>query len=128
MAEDEPVTEGFFREDDAQEAIRLTNKERENHGLDPLPVDEDLMELARVRAVETRERYSHERPDGTTVVALRCGENIGRRKSAAEQVQKWMESEGHRANILSDRYHNIGVACYQAENGNIYWVQIFSLD
>ena len=126
-AEEETYTAGCLPEE-AQEVIRLTNIERENHGLEPLPVDEDLMELAQIRAEEIREKYSHTRPDGTTVVDLRCGENCGQDSSAKEQVAAWMNSDGHRANILLDRYHHIGAACYRAENGNLYWVQVFSLD
>lgn len=119
---------GFLREDDAWTVIQLINKEREKHGLESLPVDGDLMELAQVRAIELRESYDHTRPDGTSVVDLRCGENIGRRYSAKEQVESWMNSECHRKNNLSERYHHIGAACYQAENGNLYWVAVFSLD
>lgn len=126
-AEEETYTAGCLREE-AEEAIRLANLERENRGLDPLPMDEDLMELAEIRAEETRTLYSHTRPDGTNVGAYRCGENIGRKYSAAEQVTSWMNSEGHRTNILLERYHHIGAACYQAENGNYYWVMVFSLD
>lgn len=125
--EEETCTAGHLP-DEALEVIRLTNQERENHGLEPLPVDEGLMELARIRAEEIREKYSHTRPDGTTVVDLRCGENCGQDASAAKQVAAWMKSDGHRANILLDRYHHIGAACYRAENGNLYWVQVFSLD
>ena len=126
-AEEETYTAGCLPEE-AQEVIRLTNLERENYGLEPLPVDEALMELAQIRAEEIQEKYSHTRPDGTTVVDLRCGENCGQDSSAKEQVAAWMNSEGHRANILLDRYHHIGAACYRAENGNLYWVQVFSLD
>lgn len=126
-AEEETYTAGCLPEE-AQEVIRLTNIERENHGLEPLPVDEGLIELAQIRAEEIREKYSHTRPDGTTVVDLRCGENCGQDSSAEEQVAAWMNSESHRANILLDRYHHIGAACYRAENGNLYWVQVFSLD
>ena len=134
--EDEPYEDdsdsapsgGYHRLDDALEVIRLTNEEREKKNLPALEVDEDLMELARIRAEETRELYSHTRPDGTTVVDLRCGENIGQRSSAAKQVTAWMNSDGHRTNILLDRYHHIGAGCYQAPNGNLYWVQVFSLD
>ena len=134
--EDEPYEDdldsapsgGYHRLEDALEVIRLTNEEREKNDLPALEVDEDLMELARIRAEETRELYSHTRPDGTTVVDLRCGENIGQRSSAEKQVIAWMNSDGHRTNILLDRYHHIGVGCYQAENGNLYWVQVFSLD
>ena len=120
---------GFVREDDGWAVVQLINEERENHGLEALPADDDLMELAAVRAVELWEdQYSHTRPDGTTVGDLRCGENIGRRYSAEEQVESWMNSEGHRKNNLSERYHHIGAACYQAKNGNLYWVAVFSLD
>lgn len=119
---------GTLLEDDAIEAIRLANLEREAHDLAPLPVDEELMELAEIRAVEIRELYSHTRPDGTSVVDLRCGENCGRKTSPEAQVNSWMNSEGHRTNILLDRYHHIGAACYLAENGNHYWVMVFSLD
>lgn len=126
-AEEETYTAGCLPEE-AQEVIRLTNIERENHGLEPLPVDEGLIELAQIRAEEILEKYSHTRPDGTTVVDLRCGENCGQDSSAKEQVAAWMNSEGHRANILLDRYHHIGAACYRAENGSLYWVQVFSLD
>lgn len=126
-AEEESYTAGFLLEE-AEETIRLANLEREAHGLDPLPVDDDLMELAKIRAMEIREKYSHTRPDGTSVVDLRCGENCGQRSSASEQVSSWMNSEGHRTNILLDCYHHIGAGCYQAENGNLYWVMVFSLD
>ena len=126
-AEEESYTASQLTEE-AEEAIRLANQERENHGLDPLPTDSDLMELAEIRAEEIQESYSHTRPDGTDVGAFRCGENIGRKTSASAQVNSWMNSEGHRTNILLDRYHHIGAACYQAENGNYYWVMVFSLD
>lgn len=126
-AEEETYTAGCLLEE-AEEVIRLTNIERENHGLEPLPVDEGLIDLAQIRAEEIREKYSHTRPDGTTVVDLRCGENCGQDSSAKEQVTAWMNSDGHRTNILLDRYYHIGAACYRAENGNLYWVQVFSLD
>ena len=109
-AEEVSYTVGCLLEE-TQEAIRLANQKRENHGLDPLPIDDDLMELAEIRAEKIRELYSHTRPDGTSVVDLRCGENIGQKHSAKKQVTSWMNSEGHRANILLDRYHHIGAAC-----------------
>ena len=74
---------GFLRGDDAWTVARLINEERKSHGLDTLPVDDDLMELAPIRAVELwGDQYSHTRPDGITVGVLRCGENIGRRSMA----------------------------------------------
>lgn len=110
----------------AIEVIKLTNAERKKHGLHPLEVDEGLMELAQIRAEEVSTKYSHERPDGTRVSKTHgCGENVGAKKSAEKQVTSWMNSEGHRTNILLDRYQSIGVGCYQDENGRTYWVQIF---
>lgn len=110
----------------AMEVIELTNVEREKHGLRPLEVDEDLMELAQVRAEEVSIKYSHERPDGTRVVKTHgCGENVGAKKSAEKQITSWMNSAGHRTNILLERYKSIGVGCYKADDGRTYWVQIF---
>lgn len=115
-------------EDEAQEVIRLTNMERESRGLEALEMDDDLMALAQIRAEEVSIKYSHERPDGTRVVKEHpgFGENVGAKASAEKQVTSWMNSEGHRANMLRERFHHIGVGCYRAANGTHYWVQIFS--
>lgn len=115
----------FDAEDFAMKVIELTNAERKSCGLAPLAIDEELMELAQIRAKEVSQKYSHERPDGTTVVTLGCGENVGARTTAEKQVNSWMNSEGHRRNILLDRYASIGAGCFKAENGRIYWVEVF---
>ena len=117
---------GAFLEDDALEVVRLVNEEREKQGLEPLDVDENLMELARIRAEEVSTKYSHERPDGSHVVQMGYGENVGAKASAEKQVTSWMGSDGHRTNILREVYTRIGVGCYQTEGGKYYWVQIFS--
>ena len=110
------------QENDASEVIRLVNEKRTEQGLEPLEVDEDLMELAQVRAKELPKKFSHTRPDGTEVVDLGYGENIARGQSSASEVMKdWMNSEGHRYNILWEKYHSIGVA-----RSGSYWVQVFS--
>ena len=110
----------------AMEVIELTNAEREKHGIHPLEVDYELMELAQIRAEEVSTKYSHERPDGTRVSkTYGCGENVGAKKSAEKQVTSWMNSEGHRTNILLERYKSIGVGCCMADDGRTYWVQIF---
>ena len=119
---------GAFLEDDALEVVRLVNEEREKQGLEPLDVDENLMELARIRAEELEEKFSHERPDGTHAAQVFSGgENIAGDYTSPSAVMKaWMGSEGHRANILRERFHYIGVGCYQDTNGDLYWVQLFS--
>ena len=119
---------GAFLEDDALEVVRLVNEEREKQGLEPLDVDENLMELARIRAEELEGKFSHERPDGTHAAQVFSGgENIaGDYTSPSAVMEAWMGSEGHRANILRERFHYIGVGCYQDTNGDLYWVQLFS--
>ena len=111
----------------ALKVIELTNAEREKNGLQPLEIDDDLMELAQTRAEEVSVKYSHERPDGTSVVKeYGYGENVGAKASPQKQVSSWMSSEGHRTNILIDWYNSIGVGCYHDDDGKTYWVQIFS--
>ena len=119
---------GAFLEDDALEVVRLVNEEREKQGLEPLDVDENLMELARIRAGELEGKFSHERPDGTHAAQVFSGgENIaGDYTSPSAVMEAWMGSEGHRANILRERFHYVGVGCYQDTNGDLYWVQLFS--
>lgn len=109
----------------AHEVVRLTNAKREEHGLPALKADDNLMELAMIRAKEVSTKYSHERPDGTRVVHLGYGENVGAKATPEKQVASWMQSDGHRTNILMNWYTSIGVGCHKAENGRIYWVQIF---
>ncbi len=125
-----PSVEAVERDLDSDEAvrelIRLTNRERRSQGLDELEVREELMELAQIRAKEVSEKYSHERPDGSRVVDLGYGENIGAKRSAQGQISSWMNSSGHRNNILMDWYQAIGIGCFRADNGKTYWVQIFA--
>lgn len=111
----------------AHEVITLTNQEREAAGLHTLEMDDSLMKLAQIRAEEVSTLYSHERPDGSRVVELGYGENVGAKGSASRQVASWMNSDGHKTNILRDKYDKIGVGCF-VKNGTFYWVQIFSRD
>ena len=114
--------------------IDLVNAEREEEGLDLLAQDGALMEDAAVRAQELVESFSHTRPNGEQGVAmvmdregyLSAGENIAWGQGSPDAVMEdWMESDGHRANILREGFDSIGVGCYQAADGSLYWVQLF---
>lgn len=113
------------------EVIRLTNIEREKAGLDPLAEDSTAMEYAQIRAEEISESFSHVRPNGQSsdYDGLYFMENIASgSKTPQAVVNGWMNSSGHRATLLSDYSevgNMIGVRCYQAENGTIYWTQEF---
>jgi len=120
----------------ADEVFRLTNIERADRGLEPFNSLTPLTETARVRAVEITSRFSHTRPDGRTpftaftesgVEYTAAGENIAAGQSSPEEaVRSWMNSSGHRANILSTRFSHMGVGVAVNSNGRMYWVQTFT--
>ena len=117
-----------------QEVIRLTNLERAKYGLKPLTEDWELSRVARYKSQDMHDRryFDHNSPTyGTPFQMMKAfglsyrsaGENIamGYRTPQAV-VTGWMNSSGHRANILSSSYTKIGVG-YVAD-GN-YWTQQF---
>jgi len=116
--------------DECSEILTLVNKERVAHSLNPLQLDKDLEKAAEIRGNEITIVLSHERPDGSrfsTVSPKAKGENLaGGHKSAEEVVIAWMESPGHRKNILNPRYTTIGISHIKTDTGyKNYWVQVF---
>ena len=109
------------------EVLRLTNIERTQRGLAPLKMHEDLQVTARIKAgeMEKYEYYGHGSlpglPDEVVKRYYNIGENIAMgQTSPAEVVRDWMNSPGHRANILDPSYVYIGVGYC-----NDHWVQQF---
>jgi uncharacterized protein YkwD len=101
--------------------VSYTNAERARYGLPPLQVDKNLMKTAREHCSwMTRMRSMvHTR--------LAVAENIAMGQPTSQDVVRtWMNSSGHRANILNPGNHRIGVAAYRTESGTIYWCQQFS--
>jgi uncharacterized protein YkwD len=99
--------------------IAKTNAARARSGLQPLAADGQLMSGARTHArwMAQNRNLSH----GSGVA-----ENIGMgQTSASEAVTSWMQSSGHRANILGSGYTRIGVAMAHSPNGTAYWCQQF---
>ena len=119
----------------AQQVVDLVNVERAKAGLQPLAVHTGATVAAQVRAVETEQSFSHTRPDGSSFttalteqgVSYRsAGENIAWGQRTPQQVMEgWMNSSGHRANILSERFTAIGVGYYRSASGVNYWTQLF---
>ena len=124
----------------AAEVVRLVNVERAKEGLAPLGTYDSLTRAAQIRAPEIVTLFSHDRPDGTscftamdqtgaTKGAYTWGENIAAgNATAAATVEQWMNSPGHRANILNAKFTHIGVG-YQHSAGSTYghyWVQMFT--
>ncbi len=118
----------------AAEVLELVNIERAKLGIAPLKLSPDLMRAAGVRAEELPESFSHTRPNGSscfTVIKSSysvVGENIaaGQRTSAAV-VESWMNSPGHRENILNAKFSRLGVGYINAPDTDYkhYWVQLF---
>lgn len=119
---------GSYWYDMAFDVLEMVNSQRQAQGLSALTMDEDLMEGAMLRAAETSLLFSHTRPDGTrcfTVSNKAMGENIAAGSSTAEgTMNQWMNSQGHRENILNTRWSSMGVGCFET-NGRYYWVQLF---
>jgi uncharacterized protein YkwD len=100
--------------------IAHTNAERARYGLPPLEVDASLMDSARNHAqyMTISRRLVHTNQP--------VAENIATGQSSSEEaVQCWMNSPGHRANILHPRYRRIGAAAYRTPEGQIFWCQQF---
>ena len=127
------VSAGIRSSSAASEVVRLTNSARGQNGYAALVEDGALSEAAAVRAREIAR--SPRRPSGASfssalsesgVTYLRAGENIASgQKSASEVVNAWMNSPGHRANILNSSYSRIGSASVNID-GTLYWVQLFA--
>ena len=118
----------------AEEVLYYVNLEREKVGVKPLKLSPELMESAEVRAEEITQEFSHTRPDGSqcfTAVKIPyryVGENIAAGQSSPEEVvESWMNSQGHRENILnpSFKYLGLGYAYNEYSTYKNYWVQLF---
>lgn len=116
------------------EVIRLVNIERNKEGLPSVSKNVTLCEAAQTRASEIITVFDHTRPDGTSCFTVTddykikwtaIGENIAKgQKSPQEVVEAWMNSPGHRANILNSNFNQIGVGVVQS-GGYYYWTQLF---
>ncbi|SNR51195.1 CAP domain-containing protein [Actinomadura mexicana] len=121
----------------AAEVVSLTNAHRAAHGLRPLADDATLTAAAQAYSEDMAARrfYSHTSPEGTQPwdraraagsTHLGIGENIAcGQRSPAEVVQGWMDSPGHRANILKPDFSYIGVGFQGGGTAGTYWTQLF---
>ena len=114
--------------DYAYEVLNLVNQERSKAGLQALTMDKDLLDAAMLRAAEISVLFSHERPTGQdcyTACSKMTGENIAMGQMNPTYVMNsWMNSSGHKANILGSNFKSIGIGCAYI-NGIYYWVQCF---
>ncbi|MBA2176273.1 hypothetical protein H0266_15350 [Halobacillus locisalis] len=117
-----------------KEVVELTNVEREKQGLAPLKLDTELSAVAKDKSLDMQNNgyFSHTSPtygspfdmmESYGIDYRTAGENIAMGQTSPEQVVNgWMNSEGHRENIMNPNFTHIGVG--HAEGGN-YWTQMF---
>ena len=138
VPKNDEVTVGSMSEEQAANAgqvLDIVNRNRSSAGLHLLKLDADLCAAAQIRANEIVSSFSHTRPDGrkfSTVLTdngirfTAAGENIAWGQTSPEQVMNaWMNSDGHRANIMNVTYTKLGVG-HVTVAGRQYWVQLFS--
>ena len=120
-----------------KEFVRLTNVERRKYNLKPLILDQHLSQIARLKSLDfVREDYfSHDSPTYGSPFDMmrsfdidyrRAGEIIaGGQITPEEVVTAWMDSPGHRRNILQSEYTHIGIGYVQGGYYSHYWTQMF---
>ena len=120
------------------EVVRLVNIERQKAGLTAFNPSAELSKVARTKSEDMAKNnyFSHTSPNyGSPFDMMKsfgikyrtAGENIAKGYHTAESVVRgWMNSSGHRANILNPNFETIGVGAYTNSNGTIYWTQMFT--
>jgi len=133
-----PETDNIVQDNSkAGQVLGLVNKERTSRGLAALKGDSALNKVAQLKAEDMAKNgyFSHTSPTyGSAFDMLKshnikyktAGENIAYGQKTAQTVMNgWMNSSGHRANILKSSYTKLGVGYAVSSNGTPYWVQIF---
>jgi uncharacterized YkwD family protein len=121
-----------------QKVVQLVNVERQKSGLQPLTLDSEISNVARTKSKDMADNnyFAHQSPtygsagDMLTKFGIRWsawGENIASGQRTPESVvTAWMNSEGHRANIMSPNFSRIGVGYVANSGGTPYWTQVFA--
>lgn len=121
-----------------EKVAQLVNVERQKNGLQPLTFDRSISDVARLKSQDMADNnyFAHQSPIyGGAGEMMRSqginwsawGENIASGQRSPESVvTAWMNSEGHRANILSPDFGRIGVGYVTNSSGTPYWTQMFT--
>lgn len=122
--------------EEEQEFLNLVNANRENNGLSKLEIDDEIQNVARLKAQDLVDNnyFSHTSSKYGDMPAMlldfniaykTVGENIAGNNNLAGAVEAWMNSDNHRANILSTDYNYTGIAVVESELYGRIFVQIF---
>ena len=120
-----------------QQVLELVNKERSKNGLSPLTLDYSLSNVATKKSQDmiNKNYFDHTSPTyGSPFDMMKqfgisyrsAGENIAKGQRTPQEVMNaWMNSAGHRANILNSSFTKLGVGIAKDSNGTLYWTQMF---
>lgn len=120
-----------------KEVTRLVNVERSKRGLSKLDFNVELSNIATLKSQDmiNKNYFSHTSPtygspfdmmERFNVSYRSAGENIAKgQRTPQDVVNAWMNSSGHRANILNSNYTDLGVGVAKSSNGTMYWTQMF---
>ncbi len=119
------------------QALQLLNRDRAKNGLASLTADAKLTQVARNHAADmAKQNYLNhtnlqgqspfDRMSANAIAYRSAGENIAYNHSLENMEEAWMNSPGHRANILNKGYTHAGVGLYTKADGTIYGVQLFA--
>lgn len=121
----------------ASEVFDLVNQQRSTNSQSALTYSTEASKVAQAKAEDmaANNYFSHTSPTyGSAFDMLKAngvsyssaGENIAKGQTSPSSVMKaWMNSSGHRANILSSSYRSVGIGCAADSSGTLYWVQVF---
>lgn len=121
---------------DEKEVFNLINQQRTNNGLSALKVDNEVQRVARIKAEDmvTNNYFSHTSPTyGSPFDMLKsfkisyktAGENIAANSSNSGAVNAWMNSSGHKANILNSGFNYTGIGVVNSSKYGKIFVQMF---
>ena len=121
---------------DEQEVFNLINQQRTNNGLSVLKIDNEVQRIARIKAQDMVDNnyFSHNSPtygspfdmlNSFKVSYQSAGENIAGNSSNSDAVTAWMNSSGHKANILNGNYNYTGIGVVSSSKYGKIFVQIF---
>ena len=130
------ITQDSTMNADEKEVFDLINKQRTNNGLTALKVDGEVQRVARIKAQDMVDNnyFSHNSPIyGSPFDMLKsfgisyktAGENIAGNSSNSEAVNSWMNSSGHKANILNKNFNYTGIGVVSSKKYGKMYVQIF---
>lgn len=119
------------------EILELVNKERAKNGLKSLTLNKELSNVATIKSQDMINKgyFSHTSPTyGSPFDMMKsfgikykaAGENIAKgQNTPTEVMSSWMNSSGHRANILNSTFTELGIGIAKDSKGTIYWTQMF---